>query len=65
MPSEDDRDAGDDERGLGERPGMNQSPLGPSFRDGPRRSPASTGSLLLGAVPAAIIALVVLYLQVR
>lgn len=49
-----------DERGIGERPGMNQNPLAPSFRDGPRTTPASTRSLLLGAAPVVVVALGVL-----
>lgn len=49
-----------DVRGIGERPGMNQNPLAPSFRDGPRTAPASTGSLLLGAAPVVVVALGVL-----
>jgi len=49
-----------DVRGIGERPGMNQNPLAPSFRDGPRTTPASTRSLLLGAAPVVVVALGVL-----
>jgi|GEM_PF-1590673 len=55
-----DRDAGRDERSLGERPGVNQNPLGAGFRDGPRSAPASTRQLLLGLVPVLVLALVVL-----
>lgn len=45
-----------DSPGLGERPGANQNPLGPSFNDGPHRTPTSMKGALLGLIPAAVIA---------
>lgn len=59
------RDAGRDPRGLGERPGVNESPLGGEFRDGPRTSPVSPRSLLLGLLPVAVTGLVLLVLALR
>ncbi len=55
MPDDDRTDA----RALGERPGTNDSPLGPSFRDGPARQPRSARSLLAESVPFLLLAAVV------
>ncbi len=63
--TEDQQDARRDPRGLGGRPGVNENPLGAEFRDGPRTSPASTRSLLLGLLPVAAIGLVLLVLALR
>ncbi len=63
--AERDHDVGRDERGFGERPGVNQNPLSPSFRDGPRTTPASTRSLLLGLVPVVVIGLVLAFVFLR
>jgi len=59
------QDAGRDPRGPGERPGVNENPLGAEFRDGPRTSPASTRSVLLGLLPVAAIGLLLLVLALR
>lgn len=64
MPSADDRGPGQDERPLGERPGLNHNPLGASFRDGPRTLPASARSLLLGLLPV-VLGLALLFLLLR
>lgn len=55
MPDDDRTDT----RTLGERPGTNDTPLGPSFRDGPARTPRSTRALLGEAVPFLLLAAVV------
>lgn len=49
-----------DPLGFGQQPGMNQSPLGPSFRDGPGRVPTSAKGVLLGLVPSVVIVVVVI-----
>ena len=48
-----------DTRTLGERPGTNDAPLGPSFRDGPPRTPRSAAAVLAEAVPFLLLAVVV------
>jgi hypothetical protein len=60
--SQDDRT---DRRQLGERPGMNDNPLGPAFRDGPARTPRSAGALLLEVVPFLALAGVVVFFASR
>jgi hypothetical protein len=54
-----------DRRPLGERPGMNDNPVGASFRDGPRTTPASTGALLMEVVPFLVLAAVVVLVAGR
>ncbi|WP_282944057.1 hypothetical protein [Cellulomonas endometrii] len=49
-----------DRRLPGERPGVNGNPLGASFRDGPRRTPASAGALLTIVPFLVLVAVVVL-----
>lgn len=55
MPDDDRTDT----RTLGERPGTNDAPLGPSFRDGPPRTPRSAAAALAEAVPFLLLAAVV------
>jgi hypothetical protein len=50
---------------LGERSGVNDNPLGASFRDGPRRTPASARTLLLQGVPFLVLAGVVVLFASR
>lgn len=62
------RDSGEpeeDRRSIGERPGINQNPLAPSFRDGPRSAPASYRSILMGLLPVAVIAIGLLIYNLR
>jgi hypothetical protein len=54
-----------DRRPLGERPGMNDDLLGASFRDGPRRTPASARTLLLQGVPFLVLVGVVVFFASR
>lgn len=61
---EHDRNTARDERSVGERPGINQNPLGPSFRDGPASTPASNKQMLMGLIPIAVIAVVALLIFV-
>lgn len=58
-------DRGHDEPPFGQQPGINQSPLGSSFRDGPGKTPASGRTLLLGAIPVIVIGVVLLVLLIR
>jgi hypothetical protein len=58
--TEDDRPA-PDERPIGARPGINGDPLSPAFRDGPRRSPVSVGSILTTALPFLVLVAVVAF----
>jgi len=46
----------------GQMPGMNASGVGPSFRDGPRRTPEThpVRSLLVGLLPVVILGVVLL-----
>jgi hypothetical protein len=53
-----------DRRPLGERPGMNDNPLGASFRDGPRSTPAPARTLLQ-VVPFLVLAGVVVLVASR
>jgi len=48
-----------DTRTLGERPGTDDAPLAPAFRDGPSRTPRSAGALVAEAVPFLLLAAVV------
>lgn len=50
---------GTDRRQPGERPGLNGDPLGPSFRDGPRRTPATVRQVLGAGLPFVVLAVVV------
>ncbi|GAA2182729.1 hypothetical protein GCM10009785_23260 [Brooklawnia cerclae] len=52
-------DPGPDERALGQRPGVNQNPLSPSFVDGPRRSPASSREMFVALIGIVVIVAVV------
>jgi hypothetical protein len=59
--TEDDRPAPGDQRPLGMRPGVNGDPLGPAFRDGPRRAPVSVGSILTTVLPFLVLVGVVAF----
>jgi hypothetical protein len=50
---------GTDRRQPGERPGLNGDPLGPSFRGGPRRVPATVREALTAGLPFLVLAVVV------
>jgi hypothetical protein len=55
----------DDRRLTGERPGMNDNLVGPSFRDGPDRTPRSAKVLLFEVAPFLVLAGVVIFFATR
>jgi hypothetical protein len=62
---EDQRRGGPGAPAPGELPGINGSPTGASFRDGPRRRPQAWGAMLLTAVPPLLLIAVVLVVTTR